>query len=250
MARVLVTRPMPAAARSAARIEALGHRVLVAPLLVFRPLPLAPDALPAPDEVDALVVTSARSLEALAGTGMTDTGMAGAGQLAPYLRLPVFAVGTATGQAAREAGFGRVAEAGGTLSDLVRLIAERRPGERLLYLAGRERSGDLAGELAPRGFQCRLVETYAIERLDGLPPAVRAALAAEDEGRPVLAPVYSRRSALALAGALGSWTGRPDFRFLAISGQAGEPLQGLGPVVVAARCDEDALLDLLPTGIR
>lgn len=239
MARVLVTRPMPAAVRSGARIEALGHRVHVAPLLRFRPLPEGPDALPASDEIDALAATSARSLEALAGTG----------HLAPYLHLPVFAVGAATGQAAREAGFERVAEAGGTLSDLVRLIAERRPGGRVLYLAGRERSGDLAGELGRKGFECRLVETYAIERLDGLSDAVRAALAADDDGRPVLAPVYSRQSAHALASALGSWKERPDFRFLAISGQAGEPLQGMGPVVVAARCDEDALLDLLSTDI-
>lgn len=238
MARVLVTRPMPAAARSAARIAALGHRVHVAPLLVFRPVPPDGNALPEPGDVGAVAVTSARSLEAMAGTG----------RLAPYLHLPVFAVGAATALAARAAGFEMVAEAGGTLSDLVRLIDGACPRAPILYLAGRERSGDLAGTLARRGFECRLVETYAMERLNAIPDAERSALAADDDGHPVIAPVYSRRSALALSSALRCWGDRPDFRFLAISGQAGEPLEGLGTVVVAERCEEDALLDLLPAG--
>jgi uroporphyrinogen-III synthase len=213
MARVLVTRPMPAAARSAARIEALGHRVHVAPLLFFRPLPLARGALPAPGDVGAVAVTSARSLEA----------MAGAGRLAPYLHLPLFAVGAATGQAAREAGFEKVAEAGGTLSDLVRLIAERRSGGRVLYLAGRERSGDLAGELSRKGFECRLVETYTMERLDAIPDAERSALAADDDGHPVLAPVYSGPGGKAAGGPGDRRRGRALRR-----GRASRPVAGGG----------------------
>lgn len=236
VARVLVTRPMPAARRSAERIAGLGHEVHMAPLLAFRPLPPDAGALPAADRVGALAVTSARAFEALAGMALPGG----------YSDLPVFAVGGATADAARAAGFRRVAGAEGSLSGLVARIAAARPRAPVLYLAGRERSGDLAADLGRAGLDCLLVETYAMEPLDEIPLPVRSALAAGDDSTPVLAPVYSRRSGAALAEALRRWPERPAFRFPSISAQAGAPLRDLGPVDTAARSDEDALLDLLP----
>ena len=73
--------------------------------------------------------------------------------------LPVFAVGERTAQAAREQGFTDVTSAEGNVSDLADLVAARlTPPARLLYLAGEERAGDLAGALRAKGFA---VETVA-----------------------------------------------------------------------------------------
>ncbi len=114
----------------------------------------------------------------------------------------------------------------------------------MLHLAPRDRSGDLAALLQDAGIGCRLVELYAMDPVGHLPEDVRAALAAGSG--PVVAPVYSRRSAQALADALVAWGDRPAFRFLAISAEAGEPLAGLGPVELAKTPDEAGLMALLP----
>ena len=52
----------------------------------------------------------------------------------------------------RKAGFTEVVSADGDVADLARFVAERvKPDDRLLYLAGEDRSGDLAGDLRARG---------------------------------------------------------------------------------------------------
>ena len=234
MARVLVTRPAPAADRSAARYRAAGHQVHVAPLLAFALLDPGPDTLPPAEGLAAIAATSARGIEAAVRL------------LSPaHYALPLHAVGEATARAARAAGFAETHAAEG---DLVALAAALRiaipRGAEVLHLAARDRSGDLAGLLAPAGIACRLVELYAMEPVGSLPQDIRTALSAS--AQPVLAPVYSRRSAQALADVLAAWGDRPPFRFLAISAEAGEPLTGLGPVDLAKTPDEAGLMALLP----
>lgn len=234
MAHVLVTRPAPAADRSAAHYRAAGHQVHVAPLLAFALLDPGPDALPPAEGLAAIAATSARGVEAALPL------------LSPaHYALPLHAVGEATARAARVAGFAEAHAADGDLMALAAALKAGVPaGGVVLHLAGRDRSGDLAGLLAPAGLACRLVELYAMEPIGSLPQEIRTALSAHTE--PVLAPVYSRRSAQALATALAAWADRPPFRFLAISADAGEPLSDLGPVEVAKTPDEAGLLALLP----
>lgn len=234
MARVLVTRPAPAADRSASRYRAAGHEVHVAPLLAFAPLDPGPGALPPAKGLAALVATSARGIEAAVPF------------LSPaHYALPLHAVGEATARAARTAGFADTHAAEGDLIALAAALRAALPrGSEVLHLAPRDRSGDLAGLLQDAGIGCRLVELYAMDPVRHLPEDVRAALAAGSG--PVVAPVYSRRSAQALADALVAWGDRPAFRFLAISAEAGEPLAGLGPVELAKTPDEAGLMALLP----
>lgn len=233
MAHVLVTRPAPAADRSAARFRAAGHQVYVAPLLAFAPLDPDPGLLPPAEELAAIAATSARGIEAAAPLLSR-----------AHYALPLYAVGKATARAARVAGFAQTHAADGDLTALAAALTAAVPaGGVVLHLAGRDRSGDLGGLLAPSGLACRLVELYAMEPVGHLPDAVRAALSAGTD--PVIAPVYSRRSAQALADALAAWADRPPFRFLAISAEAGEPLADLGPVEVARTPDEAGLLALL-----
>ncbi|WP_067224391.1 uroporphyrinogen-III synthase [Stappia indica] len=234
MARVLVTRPAPAADRSAARYRAAGHEVHVAPLLAFAPLDPGPGALPPAKGLAALVATSARGIEA-AGPFLSPA----------HYALPLHAVGEATARAARAAGFADTHAAEGDLIALAAALRAALPrGSEVLHLAPRDRSGDLAALLQDAGIGCRLVELYAMDPVGHLPEDVRAALVAGSG--PVVAPVYSRRSAQALADALVAWGDRPAFRFLAISAEAGEPLAGLGPVELAKTPDEAGLMALLP----
>src|SRR5215831_9514094 len=69
--------------------------------------------------------------------------------------LPVYTVGRRTQAAAAAAGFGSVISADGDVDDLVRLITSQPPasnlGLPLLYCAGEDLAGDLAGALQLHG---------------------------------------------------------------------------------------------------
>ena len=143
--RLLVTRPEQDAARTAQALRARGHTVLLAPLMRLETIE-AEFAGP----FAAVLLTSANAARAVPAHR----------RRAELLSLAAFAVGARTAQAARESGFAQVESADGALGDLVRL-ATRLPGERLLYLAGEDRAGDLAGDLAAHGIA---VETAVVYR--------------------------------------------------------------------------------------
>ena len=69
------------------------------------------------------------------------------------VEVPLFAVGDQTALEAKRAGFSMARSAGGALDDLIALAgAELSPDAGpLLYAAGEEQSGDLAGRLAAGG---------------------------------------------------------------------------------------------------
>ena len=142
--RLLVTRPQPDAERTAAALRRLGHRVDSAALLRIESIPGAELGR---GPWSALVVTSANGLRAIESHP----------RCAELMGLRVLAVGPRTAAAARAAGFLDVIAAGGNVQELVRQIREWAPVEEnesrdpLLYLAGQDRSADLAGELAAAG---------------------------------------------------------------------------------------------------
>jgi uroporphyrinogen-III synthase len=119
--RILVTRPREQGEATAARLAALGHEALVAPLLTIMPTSGSPPAGPC----DALIVTSANAVPALAGFEKA---------------RPVFAVGERTAAAVREAGFMNTRVAQGDGASLATVVANAlAPGARLLHVAGRDR---------------------------------------------------------------------------------------------------------------
>ena len=146
--RVLVTRPEPAALRTADRLRALGHEVVVAPLLIPRAVAWTVPA----GEWQAVAFTSA-SAPALGGPG-----------LAALALLPAYAVGEATAAAARTAGFGDVRAARGDASAVFALAAAGGVA-RLLHLAGAERSA----ATVPAGLTVGVAEVYAADLADTLP---------------------------------------------------------------------------------
>ena len=217
-------------------LRARGCEVLVAPLLQVEMLA---DAELGAGPWGALVMTSSNAAHAAARHPRR-------AELTP---LPVFAVGQRTAEAARTAGFSDVTSADGDMTDLVRLIGARCRGNSapLIYLAGADRAGDLAGELAAAGVRAATVVVYRAAATAVLPVSVQAALGA---GQLDGVLHFSRRSAevyldcAQTAGVLDR--ALAPFHYC-LSRQVAEPLAaaGAGKVKIAPRPEEAALIDLV-----
>ncbi len=233
--RLLVTRPEPDGARTAATLRTLGHEVVVAPVLRTEMVAASFGSGP----FAALAITSRNAVRAVLSHPRR-------GELAG---LPVFAVGARSADAAREAGFSDVVSADGDAGDLVTLLAGRFSGSgtRLLYLAGEDQVGNLAGVLTACGVMVETAVVYRAVAVKDFPTRLRAAFAAGPlDG--VLH--YSRRSAQAfLTGAqeadrLRRAVGATHF---CLSVDVAMPLTVAGAlsVRIAARPDEAALIAAL-----
>jgi uroporphyrinogen-III synthase len=228
--RLLVTRPEPDNARTAAALRAQGHEVVLAPLLHIESLANADlGALP----WTAILLTSANGARAVADHP----------RQAELIALPVLTVGRSSTDAARAAGFADVTSADGDADDLARLAAQRFTGARqpLLYLAGEDRSG----ELAVPGLAVRTVVVYRAAKAEKFPPFVRTALEQSSiEG--VLH--FSRRSVESYLDCSRD-IGRPALKPMhyCLSARAAEPLwlAGVTQVHVAPQPDEASLLALV-----
>src|SRR5215831_10616486 len=141
--RLLVTRPEGDGERTAAALRAGGHDVLLAPLLHVQSVNF--DL--ADEPYAASVMTSANAARAL--TDHPDR--------ARLTALRAFTVGRHTADAARAVGFREVHSADGDQRDLAARIRAEHPDAQaqLLYLAGEDRAGDLAGDLSAAGFRVR-----------------------------------------------------------------------------------------------
>jgi uroporphyrinogen-III synthase len=233
--RLLLTRPEPGAQRTAAALRAKGHDVVVAPLLQME---TAADAPIGAGPWAAILVTSANAAHAIAAHA----------RIGELRGVPVICVGERSAQAMRSAGFAAVASADGDVGDLGRFVAARmKTVARFLYLAGAERSGDLAGDLAARGHAVETVAIYRAVAAAALPdPAAEAISAGGITG--VLH--FSRRSArvfvdLARSRGLLAAALRP-VQFC-LSAQVAEPLveAGAATVRIAPSPTEAALIELI-----
>ena len=231
--RIAVTRPQADGERTAAALRARGHQVLVAPLMRVEPV-----AADLGRGWAAIVVTSANAPGAIASHPAR----------ASLIMLPVFAVGRRSAEAARQAGFADVTSAGGDLSDLVRLIAERHADAKgpLLYLAGEDRAADLTAELAAHGIAAEMRVVYRAITTPYPADLVVALRAGEVDA--VLH--FSKRSAdnyLTGAKTAGLVEQALAPRHLCLSTQIAAPLENAGArrIGVAARPDEAALIDLV-----
>lgn len=230
--RVLVTRPLPDGARTAAALRAKGHDVMLTPLMQVRPIPAVLIG-----NWSAVIITSANAIRSLTKD-----------QLAPLLALPLYAVGGRSAEAARNAGFREVRTAQGDADALVRLIAERYANEAAphLYLAGEHRAADVEGELAAKGIKVMTTVVYR-NMTTGYPPELIRAI----EQKLFDAVLhFSRRSAdnfLIGARTAGLVTQALVPKQLCLSAQVAEPLTAAGArsVAIARRPDEASLLALL-----
>jgi uroporphyrinogen-III synthase len=232
--RLLLTRPEPDATRTAQMLRARKHEVLVAPLLQTQTIDVAFSGPYA-----AVLMTSANAARALASHPR-------AGEVT---KLPAFTVGARSAEAARAAGFGEVISADGALAELVTLAASRFAGrsQRLLYLAGEDRAGDLAGDLGRHGIAVETAVIYRAVAATRLPAELAQALSnARLDG----ALHYSRRSAstlIELSRAAGVVNTLLDLAHYCFSDEVAGSLRDAGArqISVAPRPDEAALIGLL-----
>ena len=121
MRRLLVLRPEPGATATVERARERGLEAVAVPLFEIEPLEWkAPD----PTRFDGLLLTSANAVRSAAD------------QLKALRGLPVYAVGQATADAARDAGFS-IASVGD--ADVDRLLGSIDPRLRLLHACGEDR---------------------------------------------------------------------------------------------------------------
>jgi uroporphyrinogen-III synthase len=232
--RLLLTRPEPQAQRTAATLRSKHHDVIIAPLLRIE---ADTEASIGTGPWAAVLVTSANAAQAIAGHP----------EIAHLRRMPAFAVGQRSAQAMIAAGFADVNSADGGVKDLARFVAGRvPPGAGLIYLAGEDRAGDLAGELHAHGFSVHTAIVYRAVATTALPPAAMQALAAHLDG--VLH--FSRRTAetyVSLARDADMLARALKPAHFCLSAAVAEPLVRAGAAViqVAPQPAEAALIELV-----
>jgi uroporphyrinogen-III synthase len=217
--RVLVTRSPDDAERTARKLAARGHEACLAP--VTR---IVPTDIPVPDgSYDALIVTSAHGVEALASL--------------PDRQGRVFAVGERTADAVRAAGFAHVAVADGDAVSLSWSIrTSLQPGLTLLHVTARHRKEEPAASLRAAGFTVMQWEAYEAQAMESLPEEAAEALRT---GQIAAALHYSRRSAdlvIRLAEEASLAPALRAFPHLCLSADVAVPLTLAG---AAARVAED-----------
>jgi uroporphyrinogen-III synthase len=201
--KIWITRARPAAEATAERVRALGHDAVVAPLLQVRDLATVEIDLTG---VAALAFTSANGVRAFAEKSGERT-------------LRVFAVGGATAQAARQAGFRSVLSADGDVEALAHGIAGRRAELKgvVLHAGAAEPAGDLVGDLARRGVEARALALYETT------PAPISETQAKSLVRSDMVLLHSPRAARALARLLRAHPA-PELKALGLSPAVLKPL--------------------------
>ncbi len=147
--RLIITRPEEDSRALSLKLRNMGHEFVVTPLLKI----VAKPGIALPNmQWAAMVITSANAVRCLPAHALN-----------PDLR--VIAVGAQSAQAARSCGFHNVESHGGDVHKLADWIAANLDPTTgpLLYVTGREISGDLAGLLAKFRFQVERIESYQAE---------------------------------------------------------------------------------------
>jgi uroporphyrinogen-III synthase len=168
---VAITRPQEEAEKLAAELQAKGYKTYIVPMLRIE---LNNDSVPTleqafTNELPALIcVTSRHAVRTLARQ--------------PGGRsVPVCAVGAATAEEARKAGFLNVTDTGGNADALCEYITKNiKPEGNILYPRGKHVAKDIASTLAAEGFFVTEVITYTAHVITSFPAEYCAALRADE----------------------------------------------------------------------
>jgi len=227
MLTLLMTRPRAASERFVARLDPAVRtrlRVVHSPLLEIELSPGAGSAQGA----QGVIFTSANGVDAALAAELRPSG-------------PAYCVGAATASAARRAGWS-VSLTCDTADALVEALSERRPPAPLLHLRGRHTRGAIAERLGAAGIEIRAQEIYD-QRLVAPGDAARAAL---DGPEPVIAPLFSPRTARQFA---DTCAGAAPLYLAAISRAAAEPVENMvyRALILAKRPDAAAMAEAVET---
>ncbi len=176
MSTVLITRPIDEATQTAKKLEAMGHRVVMAPVICVEPV-----SFELPEDNRSIIVTSKNGVR---------MGLANIGDKT----RPIFAVGEKTADEARGQGFTNVTVGPGTARQLVPLLLECGFTEKrkYSYLCGTHISYNICDVLKNEGLDAENTVTYQTRAVRGLSVGVQEML---DEGGIDFALFYSPRTA-------------------------------------------------------
>ncbi|RFB87836.1 uroporphyrinogen III synthase [Rhizobium leguminosarum bv. trifolii] len=179
--RVLVTRPAHSAEKTAQRLRDMGHEPLLLPLR--QPVhDSAAAATALAGTSGPIAVTSAEAVRVISALGE---------QLHPHLARPLFAVGEATAEEAKDLGFQSVFSSSGNGGDLADYVAAQG-ADGLLYLTGMPRAETFEGRLRELGIRYSVAECYRMQPVAPGPAEIEAIFAG---GRAEAILFYSRQTA-------------------------------------------------------
>jgi uroporphyrinogen-III synthase len=226
---VLITRPEPGATQTANRVMALGCVPMIAPVLT-----VAIRVMKAPKRVAAILLTS-RNAVAACPVALHD--------------CPVFAVGAATADCARQAGFNHVCSADADATALAALVASRlRPADGTLFLpAGQGQGFDLAAILRQSGFSVTRRVAYQAVGVPMLPEVADEGLRHGKVASALFFSGETSRHFVRLLHAKKLIEAVRNVEAVSISDKAAMPLRSLPwrRINVAAKPNQDAMLALL-----
>lgn len=240
--RLLVTRPEPDATALKAQLIAMGHEVLIEPLLRVVYHAFDPQEVDF-DEAQALVATSRNGIRALSQSSYMDIAQA----------LPLYAVGPGTAATARALGFRQVLAGPRDARALVGFVAEHAQvnAGSLIYLAGEVKAGDVGGELRRLGFHVQEPIVYSVMAAERLGNGLVARFeAGEVDGVLLLSPQTARIYArLILQHGLGRRVDRTAH--FCLSEAVAKSLAALGRprTFVSSQPDLKSLLALVARGV-
>ena len=234
MRSILVTRPEPAGSELAAKLRREGFETYLAPLSRYVPVDADLGVLPS---CEAIVFTSAQAV----------------GQFPPAAEgrdKTVFAVGTATAEAAQHAGFAHVVTAGGDVRDLAQLLIARKDElslQTVLHVSGEDTAEDLGQLLVDSGIAVERRVVYRTEFISALPDDIAAALT---EGKIDTLLLFSARAAQHWLHLLSTEELRAvsaDLEVICMSDRVAAELRGTPhrAVKVARTPQMDAIMDIL-----
>jgi len=181
--KLIVTRPEPAASRTANKLTALGHEVIVSSLLEIVD---TGNKLPA-GSFGAMMITSTNALRILAARGIEEN----------MLQMPLYTVGDATAADAAAMGFSDIHSASGTAENLAGLVIEEtqtnpdRP-QAILYACGVDTTPGLVENVREKRLIVQPWALYKANLVDQLTNISKEWLRNND---PVGVLMYSARSA-------------------------------------------------------
>ena len=217
---ILLTRP---AAQSARFAKDLGAPVVISPLIA----PVFCEVDPPEKDWAGVILTS-------------ETGAEAAGRMKDRLPDLAFCVGGRTAEVARRAGF-TPRSADGDAEALIALILSAVIAP-LVHLRGREARGDLARRLSAKGIPTTDRVVYAQEPQALTSEAVNLLRGEE----PVIAPVFSPRTAEILAMECRRIAATAPMTVIAMSAAVAEAARPLGArTIVAAHPDGDSMAALV-----
>lgn len=233
MRRVLITRPIDDAVPLTASLKARSVEALVEPMMTIRS---TEEPLPDLDGVQGLLFTSANGVRGF----MTRT---------DRRDFTAYAVGEATGEAARRAGFAEVEVAGGDVVTLAALvIAQCKPDAgKLIHVAGTHVAGNLSEQLTRAGFVVERAVLYDALSAHSFYPATVQALKRGDIEAVMLFSPRTAEIFMTLIDESGAEQSLSAMAAICLSQAVADrlPEGRFRKIIVAVKPDQNAMLDAL-----